>query len=123
VSHEASASGDVVVEARPAAPIPINQPLPDGNEAKYPAECVETGWISSEGPFVARLERGMAEACGGGVASFYPNKHGAKGEGGMVLTGDDALDARCRALRNLCFGKDALGQAMLAAAQVGDHVG
>lgn len=218
-----------------AAPIPVNQPLLDGNEAKYLAECVETGWISSEGPFVARLERGMAEACGqkhgvavmnGSVAidvavaalgigpgdevvmptftiiscaaavvragatpvvvdsdpvtwnldpnrledaitprtraimpvhiyglpvdmdpvmeiaarrglkviedsaeqigqtyrtrageerlvgsfgdiatlSFYPNKHVTTGEGGMVLTSDDALAARCRSLRNLCFG-------------------
>ena len=220
-----------------AAPIPVNQPLLDGNEGKYLAECVETGWISSEGPFVARLERGMAEACGqkhgiavmnGSVAidvavaaldigpgdevvmptftiiscaaavvragatpvvvdsdpvtwnldpnrleaaitprtraimpvhiyglpvdmdpvmeiaarhglrviedsaeqigqtyrtragderligsfgdvatlSFYPNKHVTTGEGGMVLTSDDALAARCRALRNLCFGRE-----------------
>jgi perosamine synthetase len=224
----------VTDEVRPA-PIPVNQPLLDGNEASYLAECVETGWISSEGPFVARLERGMAQACGqthgvavmnGSVAidvavaalgigpgdevvmptftiiscaaavvragatpvvvdsdpvtwnlepsrledaitprtraimpvhiyglpvdmdpvmeiaarrglkviedsaeqigqtyrtragedrkvgsfgdiatlSFYPNKHVTTGEGGMVLTSDDALAARCRALRNLCFG-------------------
>ncbi|HEX3406425.1 MAG TPA: DegT/DnrJ/EryC1/StrS family aminotransferase, partial [Caulobacteraceae bacterium] len=38
--------------------------------------------------------------------SFYPNKHVTTGEGGMVLTSDDALAARCRALRNLCFGKE-----------------
>ncbi len=217
------------------SPIPVNQPLLDGNEAKYLAECVETGWISSDGPFVARLERGMAEVCGqrhgiavmngsaalevavaalgigpgdevvmptftiiscaaavvragatpvvvdsdpitwnldpnrledaitprtraimpvhiyglpvdmdpvtevaerrglkliedsaeqvgqtyttragrarrvgsfGDIAtlSFYPNKHVTTGEGGMVLTSDGALAARCRALRNLCFG-------------------
>ncbi len=217
------------------APIPVNQPLLDGNEAKYLAECIETGWISSEGPFVARLERGMAEVCGqsygiavanGSVAidvavaalelgpgdevilptftiiscaaavvragatpvvvdsdpvtwnldpskledavtprtravmpvhiyglpvdmdpvmevsrrnglrviedsaeqigqnyrtaagdvrrvgsfgdiatlSFYPNKHVTTGEGGMVLTSDERLAARCRSLRNLCFG-------------------
>jgi perosamine synthetase len=36
--------------------------------------------------------------------SFYPNKHVTTGEGGMVLTSDDALAARCRSLRNLCFG-------------------
>ena len=35
--------------------------------------------------------------------SFYPNKHVTTGEGGMVLCNDDALAARCRALRNLCF--------------------
>jgi perosamine synthetase len=37
--------------------------------------------------------------------SFYPNKHVTTGEGGMVLTTDDALAERCRDLRNLCFGK------------------
>jgi perosamine synthetase len=37
------------------------------------------------------------------VFSFYPNKHVTTGEGGMVLANDDALAARCRSLRNLCF--------------------
>ena len=32
--------------------IPVNEPLLDGNEKRYLAECVQTGWISSEGPFV-----------------------------------------------------------------------
>jgi len=36
--------------------IPVNRPLLDGNERNYLAECIETGWISSEGPFVKRLE-------------------------------------------------------------------
>jgi len=40
--------------------IPVNEPLLTGNEKKYLAECVDTGWISSEGPFVERLEKGMA---------------------------------------------------------------
>jgi perosamine synthetase len=40
--------------------IPVNQPLLCGNEAKYLAECIESGWISSEGPFVRKLEEGMA---------------------------------------------------------------
>jgi len=35
--------------------------------------------------------------------SFYPNKHITTGEGGMVVTNDDALAERCRSLRNLCF--------------------
>jgi len=217
--------------------IPVNEPLLNGNEAKYLAQCIETGWISSEGPFVRKLEDGMA-AVGGqrhGIAvvngsaaldlavaalgigpgdevilptftiiscaaaitragatpvvvdcepltwnmdptrieaaitprtkaimvvhiyglpvdmdpvmdiaqrhglkiiedgaeqigqvyrstksraprligsfgdiatfSFYPNKHVTTGEGGMVLTSDDALAERCRNLRNLCFGR------------------
>lgn len=36
--------------------IPVNEPLLDGNEKKYLEECIDTGWISSEGPFVARFE-------------------------------------------------------------------
>ena len=31
------------------------------NEKKYLAECIDTGWISSEGPFVRRLEEGVAD--------------------------------------------------------------
>jgi perosamine synthetase len=211
--------------------IPVNRPLLDGNEKKYLAECVETGWISSEGPFVKRLEIEFAKlmgcahgvaVCNGSVAlevalaalrigagdevilptftiiscasaivragalpvvvdcqpdtwnldpnlltakitdrtkaimvvhvyglpvdmdpvielarrhdlfviedaaeqhgqtykgrpvgslgdiatvSFYPNKQITTGEGGMVLTNDQALADRCRDLRNLCFDK------------------
>ena len=217
--------------------IPVNEPLLNGNEKKYLNECIDTGWISSEGPFVRRFEEQMAETvgrrhgiavCNGTVAletavaalglepgdqvvmpaftiiscaaaivrcgcipvlvdsdpvtwnidveklkvkieneievrsnskikaimvvhiyglpvdmdpllaiadkyglkviedaaemhgqtykgqpcgsfgdlstfSFYPNKHITTGEGGMVLTDDDALAERCRALRDLCF--------------------
>jgi perosamine synthetase len=209
--------------------IPVNTPCLDGNEKKYLMECIETGWISSEGPFVSRLEEGMAVAagrkygiavCNGSIAldiaiealdlqpgdevivptftiiscaaaivragavpvlvdcdpqtwnmtaalikekinartravmvvhlyglpvdmdpvlqlaaehdlkviedaaemhgqhyrgrpcgsfgdistfSFYPNKHVTTGEGGMCLTNDDGIAARCRSLRNLCF--------------------
>jgi len=38
--------------------------------------------------------------------SFYPNKHVTTGEGGMVLTSDGVWAEKCRALRNLCFGKE-----------------
>lgn len=44
--------------------IPVNTPLLDGNEKKYLEECIETGWVSSEGAFVKRLEEGMAEYVG-----------------------------------------------------------
>lgn len=210
-------------------PIPVNQPLLVGNERKYLLECLDTGWISSEGPFIERFEREFAarvgrrhgvavtngtaalevavaalgiapgdevimpaftiiscaqavvraggkpvlvdsdaatwnmdvgqveakitprtraimpvhtyglpvdmdplleiarrrklaivedaaemhgqtyrgRACGSfgaaSIFSFYPNKHVTTGEGGMVLTDDDALAARLRAMRNLCF--------------------
>ncbi|MGD0948050.1 MAG: DegT/DnrJ/EryC1/StrS family aminotransferase [Candidatus Binatia bacterium] len=37
--------------------------------------------------------------------SFYANKHITTGEGGMVLTNDEALAARLRLLRNLAFSQ------------------
>ena len=209
--------------------VPVNEPLLDGNEERYVVECIRSGWISSEGPFVERFEtqfaarvgrrHGIAVAngslaidaavvalgigpgdevimptftivscaaavvragavpvlvdadaatwnmvahdierritprtraimvahmyglpvemdqilaiakkhglrviedaaemhgqtyrgrpCGSfgdlSIFSFYPNKHVTTGEGGMILTDDPALDARCRSLRNLCF--------------------
>jgi perosamine synthetase len=212
--------------------VPVNAPLLEGNENKYLAACVDTGWISSEGPFVKKLEEGVAARLGrkygiavcngtaaldvavaalgigpgdevilptftiiscaaaivragatpvvvdadaktwnmrtdlverlvtprtkaimavhiyglpvdmdpllalagkhglrviedaaevigqtykevpcGGIGdistlSFYPNKHITTGEGGMVLTNDEALADRARGLRNLCFGKE-----------------
>ena len=36
--------------------IAVNEPLLDGNEKKYLTECIDTGWISSEGPFVEKFE-------------------------------------------------------------------
>jgi len=209
--------------------IPVNEPVLDGNEKKYLGQCIDSGWISSEGPFVRDLESRFAErverkhgiaVCNGSAAldaaaaalhfapgdevimptftiiscasaltrlgvtpvlvdcdsktwnmnpsaiearvtpktkgimvvhlyglpvdmqpvleiakrhnlriiedaaemigqtyrqracgsfgdlstfSFYPNKHITTGEGGMVVTDDDALAERCRGLRNLCF--------------------
>jgi perosamine synthetase len=44
--------------------IPVNEPLLDGKERKYLIECIDSGWISSEGPFVQRLEEGMAQRVG-----------------------------------------------------------
>ena len=40
--------------------IPVNEPVLSGNEKKYLIECIESGWISSEGPFVKKLEEAMA---------------------------------------------------------------
>lgn len=212
--------------------IPVNEPLLNGNEKKYLCECIDTGWISSEGPLVKAFEQKMSltvdrkygiavssgtaalevavQALGigkgdevimptftiiscamavtkaGGIPvfvdsdcaswnmrteqieakitartkaimvvhlyglpvemddiitlaqkydlkviedaaemhgqtykgkpcgcfgdistfSFYSNKHITTGEGGMVLTDDEALAERCRLIRNLCFRKD-----------------
>ncbi len=40
--------------------IAVNEPLLDGNEKKYLCECIDTGWISSEGPFVKEFEQKMS---------------------------------------------------------------
>ncbi len=44
--------------------VPVNEPLLDGNEKKYLLHCIETGWISSEGPFVKEFEEKFAARVG-----------------------------------------------------------
>ena len=44
--------------------IPVNEPLLDGNEKRYLNECIDTGWISSEGPFIRRFEEQFATCVG-----------------------------------------------------------
>ncbi|MGO7155854.1 DegT/DnrJ/EryC1/StrS family aminotransferase [Rhizobium leguminosarum] len=65
--------------------IPVNEPLLNGNESKYLLECIETGWISSEGPFITRFEREFAATVG--------RKHAI-----AVANGSMALDAGMMAL-------------------------
>lgn len=36
--------------------INVNEPLLDGKEKEYLNECIDTGWISSEGPFIQKFE-------------------------------------------------------------------
>lgn len=65
--------------------IPVNEPLLDGNEKKYLCECIDSGWISSEGPFVQRLEQEFAARMG-------------RRFGIAVANGSVALDAAVAAL-------------------------
>lgn len=44
--------------------IPVNEPLLNGNEEKYLVECIRTGWISSEGPFIAKFEEQFSARTG-----------------------------------------------------------
>lgn len=44
--------------------VPVNEPLLIGNEKKYLCECIDTGWISSEGPFVKEFEQKMSASVG-----------------------------------------------------------
>jgi perosamine synthetase len=66
-------------------PIPVNQPLLDGNERKYLNECIDTGWISSEGPFIQRFETAFAKR--------VKRQHGI-----AVSNGSVAIDAALAAL-------------------------
>ncbi|MBF0142460.1 MAG: DegT/DnrJ/EryC1/StrS family aminotransferase [Magnetococcales bacterium] len=45
-------------------PIPVNTPVLGGNERRYLLECIDSEWISSEGPFVARFEEAFAGRVG-----------------------------------------------------------
>lgn len=44
--------------------IPVNEPLFDGNEKKYLNQCIDEGWISSEGPFVKEFEENFSSYLG-----------------------------------------------------------
>lgn len=65
--------------------VPVNEPLLNGNEEKYLLECVRSGWISSEGPFVQKFEEAFSARVG--------RKYGV-----AVCNGSAALDAAVVAL-------------------------
>ena len=65
--------------------VPVNEPLLNGNEKKYLMECIDTGWISSEGPFIKKFEENFAA----NVDRSY---------GIAVTNGTAALDAAIEAL-------------------------
>lgn len=44
--------------------IPVNEPVLDGREKELLAQCIDSGWISSDGPFVAEFERRFSEYIG-----------------------------------------------------------
>ncbi|MDH3349005.1 MAG: DegT/DnrJ/EryC1/StrS aminotransferase family protein, partial [Desulfobulbaceae bacterium] len=65
--------------------IPVNEPILDGNEKKYLDECIDTAWISSEGPFIQQFEQSFAKKVN--------RKFGI-----AVCNGSAALDAAVAAL-------------------------
>jgi perosamine synthetase len=67
------------------SPIPVNEPLLNGSERKYLLECLDTRWISSEGPFVRQFEEKFASRVG--------RKHGI-----AVCNGTAALEVAVAAL-------------------------
>jgi perosamine synthetase len=66
--------------------IPVNQPVLGGKEKEYLARCIDTGWISSEGPAVQEFEEKLADRVG--------RRYGI-----AVSNGSTALDLAVRALR------------------------
>lgn len=74
--------------------VPVNEPLLNGNERKYLLECIDTGWISSEGPFIKKFEEQFAARMG--------RKFGI-----AVTNGSAALDAAVQAL-NLAEGDEVI---------------
>ena len=74
--------------------IPVNQPLLNGDEKKYLIECIETGWISSEGPFIKEFEDIFSSRVG--------RKHGI-----AVTNGTAAIDLVIEAL-NIGFGDEVI---------------
>jgi perosamine synthetase len=49
---------------RRGATYPVAETRLAGNERRYLAECIDTNWISSRGPFVTRFERAFAREAG-----------------------------------------------------------
>jgi perosamine synthetase len=70
--------------------VPVNTPLLDGNEKKYLNECIDSGWISSEGPFIKRFEDEMGNYIGRKYSTSCAN-------------GSAALDI---AVKALCLEKE-----------------
>ncbi len=54
----------VDAKPKPGERIPVCSARLDGNEARYLQECIETGWVSSSGPFISRFEKEFAAYCG-----------------------------------------------------------
>ncbi|HTN47762.1 MAG TPA: DegT/DnrJ/EryC1/StrS family aminotransferase [Flavipsychrobacter sp.] len=64
--------------------IPVNTPLFRGNEKKYLNECIDMGWISSEGAFVKKFEEAFSQ--------YSNRKYGI-----AVANGSAALDIAVKA--------------------------
>lgn len=74
-----------MTESRGPAPIAVNSPLLGERERELLLECVSSGWISSEGPFVAQLEERFANRV-------------SRAHGVAVANGSAALDIAVQAL-------------------------
>lgn len=53
--------------------IPLSEPTLGGNEWRYVKECLDSGWVSSAGPWVERFEQAVAKATGAAHAVAIVN--------------------------------------------------
>lgn len=65
--------------------IAVNTPLLQGNELKYVSDCINTGWVSSEGAYINKFEESFS--------SYIGIKHGV-----AVSNGSAALDIAIKVL-------------------------
>ena len=59
-SATAEAPAPIPLRREPA--IPLSEPMLAGREWQYVRECLDSGWVSSAGPFVDRFERAFARS-------------------------------------------------------------
>ena len=97
-------------EPVPGEPLRVSEPLLDGNESRYVAECISGNWISSAGGFVREFERRFADAvccehgvaCSSGTAALHLALAAAGvGEGDEVLIPAFTMIATANAIRFL----------------------
>ena len=80
--------------------IPVNEPLLNGREKQLLAECIDTGWVSSDGPFVKQFEQQFAgyigarhgvAVCNGTAALEVALYAAGVGKGDEVITAGGIL--------------------------------
>lgn len=90
--------------------IPLCAPTVGNDEARYLQECIDTGWVSSAGPFVDQFEERIAEEIGSsravatasGTAALHVALRAAGvGEGDAVLMNTLTFIAPANAVRYL----------------------
>lgn len=54
-------------------PVPLHEPRFGGREKEYLQRCIDSGWVSSAGPFVDEFEKKLAALCGTKFATAIVN--------------------------------------------------
>ena len=87
--------------------IPVCEPTLKGNELKYATEAIQSGWISSAGPFITRFEQEFSKYCGvkhgiacsnGTTALHLALEACGIGEGDEVILPAFTMIASCNAI-------------------------